>query len=58
MQNAIEMKHVKKTYGKNVIALNDLSLMIKEGVALSLLGPNGSGKTTIIRIFIVSSLSR
>ena len=35
---------------KDIQALHDLSLEIKEGQAFGLLGPNGAGKTTIIKI--------
>ncbi|QQK75324.1 ABC transporter ATP-binding protein [Salicibibacter cibarius] len=49
-KTAIEMKDVRKTYGKDVVAINDLSLTIEEGTIYALLGPNGSGKTTTIRI--------
>ena len=41
-----------KTYGTNqeVRALDGLSLSVEEGTVLSLLGPNGSGKTTTVRV--------
>lgn len=47
--NAIEIKNLSKQY-KDVLAVNDLSLSIKEGELFSLLGINGAGKTTTIKI--------
>ena len=40
---------VTKTYGK-FAALDGLSLQVREGELYGLLGPNGSGKTTAIRV--------
>ena len=45
-KTAIRLSHVTKTFGK-VVANNDVSLEIRHGEILSLLGENGSGKTTI-----------
>ena len=45
-----EAKNIHKAYGKH-IALDDVSLQIKEGTIYGLLGPNGAGKTSLIRIF-------
>src|SRR5207249_1023130 len=45
-----ELEHVTKTYG-SVVALQDLSVEIPAG-AVGLLGPNGSGKTTMIRTLL------
>ncbi len=46
---AIELKDITKIYG-NETALNNVSLQIHDGEILALLGPNGSGKTTMLKI--------
>ena len=45
----IELKHLTKSYG-SVQALNGLTLNVPKGSLYGLLGPNGSGKTTTLRI--------
>ena len=52
MSASIIAENLVKTYGTNneVRALDGLSLTVKEGTVLSLLGPNGSGKTTTVRV--------
>lgn len=49
MSNIIEVRDVSKTYDKHV-ALENVSITIKEGAVFGLLGPNGAGKTSLIRI--------
>jgi len=49
MKNAIEIKNLTKNFG-DLRAVNNLSLSIKEGELFGLLGPNGSGKTTTVKL--------
>lgn len=44
----VEINNLSKQYGKNVQALDKVSLCINEGEIFGLLGPNGAGKTTLI----------
>lgn len=47
--NIVEVKNLSKKY-HNTIALNNISLNIEKGKVVGILGPNGSGKTTFIKI--------
>jgi ABC-2 type transport system ATP-binding protein len=49
MDAALALDRVTKTYGATV-ALNDLSLEIGRGEMFGLIGPDGAGKTTSIRL--------
>ena len=46
---AIDIQHLSKSFAGKP-AVNDLSLQIKKGEIFGFLGPNGSGKTTTIRM--------
>ncbi|MDT8716914.1 ABC transporter ATP-binding protein [Clostridium sp. 19966] len=48
--NAINVENLKKSYDSQVNALNNISLEIPKGEIFGFLGPNGSGKTTTVRI--------
>jgi ABC-2 type transport system ATP-binding protein len=48
-ENIVEARGLVKNYG-NFRALNGLNVNVKRGRILGLLGPNGSGKTTFIKI--------
>ena len=49
MSNIINVKGLRKAYGKKVV-LDNVSFEIEEGSIVGLLGPNGCGKTTLIKI--------
>ncbi|MFQ6074911.1 MAG: ABC transporter ATP-binding protein [Candidatus Bathyarchaeia archaeon] len=49
MEQTIEFRDVTKRYG-DVTALEGVSLNVMKGEILTVLGPNGSGKTTTLRI--------
>lgn len=57
--NAINIENLKKSYDGQTNALNNISLSIPKGEIFGFLGPNGSGKTTAVRILngILSSTS-
>jgi spermidine/putrescine transport system ATP-binding protein len=48
-QVAVELQDVTKRYGA-VVAVDSLSLQIRDGEFFSLLGPSGCGKTTTLRM--------
>ena len=43
----LQVKEVTKTFG-GIIALNRVSFDVNEGEVLGIIGPNGSGKTTVV----------
>jgi ABC-2 type transport system ATP-binding protein len=48
---AIEIQHLTKRFG-DVAAVSDLSFSVRKGAVTGFLGPNGSGKTTTIRMLL------
>lgn len=49
--NAVEINNVTKTFG-SVTAVDDLSLAVPKGSVYGFIGPNGSGKTTTLRMIM------
>ncbi|WP_366653804.1 ABC transporter ATP-binding protein [Fodinicurvata sp. EGI_FJ10296] len=49
-QPIIEVRGISKTFGPDVIALQDIDLTFGAGELTSLLGPSGCGKTTLLKI--------
>lgn len=47
----LEVKNISKSYG-DLLAVDDLSFIVKPGEVFGLLGANGSGKTTTFRIIM------
>ena len=48
--NAINIENLNKSYDGQTNALNNISISIPKGEIFGFLGPNGSGKTTTVRI--------
>ena len=46
---AVETRHLTRRFG-SIVAVRDLTVSIAKGEVFGLLGPNGSGKTTTIRM--------
>src|SRR3954471_319982 len=51
MTSVIHLEHLTKRYGRQT-ALNRISLDVPPGVVFALLGENGAGKTTAIRLML------
>ena len=49
MEPALEAKKLVKQY-PGVLAVNEVSFAVREGICFGLLGPNGAGKTTTVEI--------
>ncbi len=49
--NAVEISGVSKSFGSHT-AVSDLDLSVPEGSVYGFIGPNGSGKTTTIRMIL------
>ncbi|MEM1309654.1 MAG: ABC transporter ATP-binding protein [Cyanobacteria bacterium P01_H01_bin.153] len=48
-QPLIELRNIAKTFGANPV-LDDLNLTMNRGEAIAIIGPSGTGKSTILRI--------
>jgi len=49
--NVVEIENVTKTFGQHV-AVNGLTLSVPQGCIYGFIGPNGSGKTTTLRMIM------
>ena len=48
---ALEARHLSKRFGQ-LVAVDDLSFSVRRGCITGFLGPNGSGKTTTLRMLL------
>lgn len=46
----VRVVNISKTFGKKIVAVNNVSLHVKDKEYFSLLGPSGCGKTTLLRL--------
>jgi ABC-2 type transport system ATP-binding protein len=49
--NTVELQNITKTFGKHT-AVDSLSLAVPQGTVYGFIGPNGSGKTTTLRMIM------
>ena len=54
-EKLVELKNVTKKY-KNTVAVNEVSLTLEKGKIYGLVGKNGAGKTTIMRMIMGLSI--
>ncbi len=57
MAHLLEADHISKYYG-NVVALNDVSAHVDKGEVTCILGDNGAGKSSFIKILSGSHQER
>jgi ABC-2 type transport system ATP-binding protein len=51
-EQAIDLQHVEKIYGRRVFALRGIEMRVHKGEIFGLLGPNGAGKSTLVKIMM------
>jgi polar amino acid transport system ATP-binding protein len=47
-KNILEIENLSKTYGNSTV-LKDISLKVNEGDTIVIIGPSGTGKSTLLR---------
>lgn len=52
VKGAVEFKNVCFGYDEDKIVINDLSLKVKPGDKIAIVGPTGAGKTTLVKLLM------
>jgi|TARA_B100001250_G_C19664050_1_gene728421 iron(III) transport system ATP-binding protein len=50
MKNILEIRNISHAYNQDIFLIKDFSFLLKKGEIVSILGPSGIGKTTLLRI--------
>jgi len=50
LDDIVVVDNLRKTYGKGILAVDDISFRVHKGEIFGFLGPNGAGKSTTIKI--------
>lgn len=50
LNDIVVVEHLRKLYGKDIVAVDDISFRVHKGEIFGFLGPNGAGKSTTIKI--------
>jgi len=51
MENLLETRRATKSYGKQ-LALNNVSIHVRQGEIYGLIGKNGAGKSTLFKVIM------
>ena len=51
-QGSIDFRNVSFTYGKNISAVKNISLLVKPGEKIGLVGASGAGKSTLVSLLL------
>ena len=52
MKTAVELRNVSAGYEQGVPIIQDINLIVQEKEFLGIIGPNGGGKTTLLKIIL------
>ena len=52
MPLALELEHLSFAYGAGTLVLRDVELAVERGEFVAIAGPNGGGKTTLLRLVL------
>ena len=52
----IYFNNVSKIYGKDSVALDDITLTVNQGEFLSIVGHSGAGKTTLVKLILADDI--